>query len=114
MAFLVTYRADIFVFSHVCYLGSLAIQLSSTGGGTGVEIVVVLISPMRTRASFRAQKSHIGLSACPSSEYDGGSYQTSAIIKGITREVFLVQCRRFYLYSFVGVSLLNLQLNCQP
>lgn len=35
-------------------LGSLAIQLSSTGGGTGVEMVVVLMSPMRTRASFRA------------------------------------------------------------
>lgn len=35
-------------------LGSLAIQVSSTGGGTGVEIVVVLISPMMTRASFRA------------------------------------------------------------
>lgn len=35
-------------------LGSLAIQVSSTGGGTGVETVVVLMSPMRTRASFRA------------------------------------------------------------
>lgn len=39
---------------HVCYLGSLAIQVSSTGGGIGVEIVVVLMSPMMTRASFKA------------------------------------------------------------
>lgn len=35
-------------------LCSFASQLSSTGGGTGVEMVVVLMSPMRTRASFRA------------------------------------------------------------
>lgn len=46
--------AEMFVFIDNCYLGSFAIQLSSTGGGSGVEMVLVLMSPMRTRASFRA------------------------------------------------------------
>lgn len=39
---------------HYCYLGSLLSQLSSTGGGSGAEIVLVLMSPMSTRASLRA------------------------------------------------------------
>lgn len=35
-------------------LCSLASQVSSTGGGTGVDTVVALMSPMMTRASFSA------------------------------------------------------------
>lgn len=48
------YKDKRYLVDDNCYLDSFASQLSSTGGGSGVLMVLVLMSPMRTRASLRA------------------------------------------------------------